>query len=139
LNNAHLLSVTDEVNEEDFVPAPNVSPKATLSIDAREVQSEDFEELARQTTATNQRMIFESTSQGHDDATIIDDVVAQPFVLNPGDQTIVQVRKINKLPAIIISNCTLRFQRSSTRICGLTNELARCSCTRCTEKIEAVF
>jgi SNF2 family DNA or RNA helicase len=91
LNNAHLLSVTDEVNEEDFVPAPNVSPKATLSIDAREVQSEDFEELARQTTATNQRMIFESTSQGHDDATIIDDVVAQPFVLNPGDQTIVQI------------------------------------------------
>jgi hypothetical protein len=139
LNNAHLLSVTDEVNEEDFVPASNVSPKATLSIDAREVQSEDFEELARQTTATNQRMILESTSQGHDDATMIDDLVAQPFVLNPGDQTIVQVRKINKLPAIIMSNYSFRFLRSSTRICGPTNELARCSCTRCTEKIEAVF
>ncbi len=88
-----MLSVADEVNEfeEDLVPTSNVSPKATLSIDAREVQSEDFEELARQTTATNQRMILESTSQGHDDATMPDDVVAQPFVLNPGEQPIVQV------------------------------------------------
>lgn len=85
----------DEVNEfeEDPLNKSNVSPKATLSIDAREVQSEDFEELARQTTATNQRMILESTSQGHEDAMLLDDVVAQPFVLNPGDQTIVQVRQ----------------------------------------------
>jgi len=77
--------------EEDLHPNTNTSEKTTLSIDARSVQSEDFEELARQTTATNRRMILESTSQEYRDITNTCDEVAQPFVLNPGEQIIVQV------------------------------------------------
>ncbi len=110
-----MLYVNDEVHEfeEELLPSTNASEKAALSIDARSVQSEDFEELARQTTATNQRMILESTSQGGGDLTSLTEEVAQPFVLNPGEQIIVQVSlccndNLNtlffKIPAFINKN-----------------------------------